>query len=126
MGSNPATSTMLLLLTLHQILMKIKDIENKIRSYFNNIIIKNEEDSALNIEIIDDSYKHQDHLEMQTLNSQRNSDPDNSNSQEISHLRIKVRCRVFDDMKIVDRHKLMHKILAEEYNTIHSISFDLA
>lgn len=106
--------------------MQIKDIENKIKSSL-HALAKNDEDASLEIEIIDDSHKHQHHIEMRNLRFQNGLEHEGDKQPyQISHLRIKVRCKIFQNMKMVDRHKLMHKILEEEYKAIHSISFDLA
>ncbi|AHC39016.1 BolA family protein [Ehrlichia muris] len=76
--------------------------------------IKSKITSALNvfkIEVIDESFKHRDHV-FQSIYS-------------TSHLKVQIVSNDFLEMSIINRHKLLYKILEEEIKLIHSISFSL-
>ena len=79
----------------------IQKIESKIRSALN----------VLKIEIIDESSKHKSH-NFQSISN-------------ISHLKIKIISNDFLETSKINRHKLLHKILADEIKLMHSISFSL-
>lgn len=101
--------------------MKIKDIKHKIVLFLQGFKASGTYKAEdIIVEIEDDSAKHAHHIAMKQLRSEGNE-----SALEISHLRIKVVCAVFEGMRQIERHKLMHKALEEEYKTIHSISFIL-
>ena len=74
------------------------------------------------LEIRDDSARHRHHAAMRTA-SQESRGPDQAGE---THYHLHVISRRFDGMKTLERHRLVHELLAEEFRTgLHALSLSL-
>lgn len=76
-------------------------------SIINIIKAKLSQLQPVELEIIDQSKSHQEHLDWPS---------------EVTHISIKITSMVFNDLTLIQRHKKVYDILKEEIPQIHAVS----
>jgi stress-induced morphogen len=65
------------------------------------------------LEIINNSALHRHHLAMR------------GKVEEESHFKLKIVSKSFENLKLIQRHRLVNKILEEEYKVVHAMELEL-
>jgi BolA-like protein 1 len=65
------------------------------------------------LEIINNSALHRHHQAMK------------GKKEEESHFKLKIISNQFENLKLIQRHRLVNKILEEEYKVIHALELEL-